>query len=136
MQQDESLREELLAEVEAIAAILVEHAPESETLGLIDVPTLEALRQTRLLRIYCSRELGGLELDPVTWVEILEALARTDASASWVVGILGGGRLNIPTIQNQTNRTTGREQFVEKWKRRRIRSTPINSRVALQSPTR
>ena len=90
MHQDESLREELVAEVKAIAPILVEHSSESERLGRLDAPTMEALRRTRLLHLFCPRELGGLEADPVTALEVLEALARIDASASWVVGILGG----------------------------------------------
>lgn len=87
MQQHESPRE-LLAEIEAIAPILVEHAPESEKLGRLDDATWDALRKTRLLRFLCPRELGGDEADPVTQLEVIEALARVDASASWVVGNL------------------------------------------------
>ncbi len=90
MQQDERLRNELLAEVESIAPILAEHAALSEKLGRLDAPTVEAMRTTRLLRIACPRELGGLEVDPVTQLEVLEALARIDASASWGLGILAG----------------------------------------------
>lgn len=90
MQQDGSLRQELLAEIEAIAPILAEHTPESERLGRLDDPTTEALRKTRLARLLCPRELGGLEADPLTTLEVIEALARIDASASWVVGILAG----------------------------------------------
>src|SRR5262249_7009084 len=37
----------------------------------------------------CPREMGGEEADPVTQLEVWEALARIDASTSWVVGILG-----------------------------------------------
>ncbi len=88
MRQDELLRNELLAEVESIAPILAEHAPQSEKLGRLDGPTIAALRSTRLLRSGCPRELGGLEIDPVTLIEVLEALARIDASASWVLGII------------------------------------------------
>jgi indole-3-acetate monooxygenase len=88
MQEHESLRNELLAEVGAIAPILAEHAPESEKLGRLDNATFEGLRNTRLLRFICPRELGGDEADPITQLEVLEALARIDASASWVVGIL------------------------------------------------
>jgi alkylation response protein AidB-like acyl-CoA dehydrogenase len=90
MQQQDSPREELLADVEAIAPILAEHAPGSEKLGRLDDGTLEALHKTRLLRSICPRELGGVEADPVTLLEVFEALARIDASASWVVGISGG----------------------------------------------
>jgi indole-3-acetate monooxygenase len=89
MLQNESLREELLAEVDSIAPILAEHAPESEKLGRLDAPSIEAVRGTRLLRSFVPRELGGLEVDPVTATLILEALARIDGSAGWTIGILG-----------------------------------------------
>ena len=88
MQSEESLRDELLAEVEAVAPILTEHAPQSEKLGLLDAPTVEALRKTRLPRFICPRDLGGYEADPLTAMEVLEAVARIDGSAGWTLGIL------------------------------------------------
>jgi alkylation response protein AidB-like acyl-CoA dehydrogenase len=86
--QDELLRNELLAEVDSIAPILAEHAPLSEKLGRLDAPSIEAMRGTRLLRLFAPRDLGGLEAHPVTAIVVLEALARIDASASWTLGIL------------------------------------------------
>jgi alkylation response protein AidB-like acyl-CoA dehydrogenase len=91
--QDERLRNELLAEVDSIAPILAEHAPLSEKLGRQDAPSIEALRSTRLVRMFAPRELGGLEADPVTAILVLEALARIDGSASWTIGILGSSAL-------------------------------------------
>src|SRR5215475_552606 len=88
MQSEESLREELLAEVAAVAPLLTQHAPQSEKLGRLNEPTVEALRKTRLLRFACPRELGGEEADPVTVMEVLEAVARIDGSAGWTLGIL------------------------------------------------
>ena len=44
MQSDESLRDELLAEVAALAPILTERAPQSEKLGRLDEPTITADR--------------------------------------------------------------------------------------------
>ena len=91
--QDELLRNELLAEVDSIAPILAEHAPLSEKLGRLDGPCIEAVRGTRLLRMFCPRELGGLEVNPVTAILVLEALARIDGSAGWTIGILGQSAL-------------------------------------------
>src|SRR5215472_4892971 len=88
MLSGESLRDELLAEVETVAPVLTEHAPQSEKLGRLDEPTVEALRKTRLLRFACPRELGGYEADPVTAMEVLEAVTRIDGSAGWTLGIL------------------------------------------------
>lgn len=88
MHQNESLREELLAEITAIAPILAEQAPESEKLGCLSDAAWEPLRRSRLLGFLAPRELGGDEADPLTQVEVIEALARIDASVSWVVGNL------------------------------------------------
>src|SRR5215469_8887219 len=105
MKSDESLRDELLAEVEAVAPVLREHASQSEKLGRLDEATVEALRTTRLLRFACPRELGGYEADPVTAMELLEAVARIDGSAGWTLGILAltsaiaGAFLPVKTAQ-------------------------------------
>jgi len=105
MQFNDSLRDELLAEVEAVAPILTEHAPQSEKLGYLDEPTVEALRKTRLLRFGCPRDLRGDEADPVTTMEVLEAVARIDGSAGWTLRILAltsaiaGAFLPVKTAQ-------------------------------------
>jgi indole-3-acetate monooxygenase len=91
--QDELLRTELLADVDSIAPILAEHAPLSEKLGRLDDSSIQAVRSTRLLRIFCPRELGGLEVDPVTAILVLEALARIDGSSGWTIGILSSAAL-------------------------------------------
>jgi alkylation response protein AidB-like acyl-CoA dehydrogenase len=105
MQSADSLRNELLAEVEAVAPTLTEHAPQSEKLSRLDEPTVEALRKTRLLRFACPRELGGYEADPVTAMEVLEAATRIDGAAGWTLGILAltsaiaGAFLPVKTAQ-------------------------------------
>jgi alkylation response protein AidB-like acyl-CoA dehydrogenase len=105
MKSDESLRDELLAEVAAVAPILTEHAPQSEKLGCVDEPTIDALRKTRLLRFACPRDLGGDEADPLTVMEVLEAVTRIDGSAGWTLGILAltsamaGAFLPVKTAQ-------------------------------------
>lgn len=98
MQQEELLRNELLAEVESIAPILAEHAPLSEKLGRLDDATFEAIRSTRLLRCVCPRELVGLEAGPVTGMEIYEGVARIDGSAGWVLGILAGSSAIVASL--------------------------------------
>jgi len=93
MPRNESLREELLSEVDSLAPILADHAASSEKLGRLDAPSIEAVRGTRLLGLFAPRELGGLEADPVTVALILEALARIDGSAGWTIGILSNSAI-------------------------------------------
>ena len=90
MERNVQLRRELLAEVEAVAPTLAEHAADSEALARLNELSIEALRKTRLLRFICPKERGGEEADPVTQLEIIEALAKIDGSAAWIAGILAG----------------------------------------------
>jgi indole-3-acetate monooxygenase len=106
---NESLREELLAEVDSIAPVLAGHAPLSEKLGRMDAPSIEAVRSTRLLGLFAPRELGGVEADPVTVALVLEALARIDGSASWTIGILG----SAPVFGAYLPAATARRIFAE-----------------------
>jgi alkylation response protein AidB-like acyl-CoA dehydrogenase len=88
MERNVQLRRELLAEVAAVAPTLAEHAADSEGLARLNAPSIEALRNTRLLSFICPKERGGDEADPLTHLEIIEALAKIDGSAAWTVGIL------------------------------------------------
>jgi alkylation response protein AidB-like acyl-CoA dehydrogenase len=62
-------------------------------LGCLDDRSVQAVRGTRLLLIFCPRELGGLEADPVTATLVLEALARMDGPTGWTIGILSSAAL-------------------------------------------
>ncbi len=89
------LRDELLAEVDEIALLLAEHAPAAERVGHIDMSAIEAVRRTRLLQLFCPRELGGLEADPVTATLVLEALGKIDGATAWTIGILGSSSIFV-----------------------------------------
>ena len=104
MHSDESLRGELLAEVEAVAPILTQYAAESEKLGRLNEPTVEALRKTRLLRFACPRDLGGDEADPFTVMEVLEAVTRIDGSAHFRRRRTADGRDDSAQGQRRTRR--------------------------------
>jgi alkylation response protein AidB-like acyl-CoA dehydrogenase len=46
---------------------------------------VDALHEAGLFRLLLPRLLGGAELDPPTFVQVTEALARVDASTAWVI---------------------------------------------------
>ncbi len=48
-------------------------------------PLLQALLDAGLYRLLLPRALDGAELDPLTFVHVIEALALADASTAWVV---------------------------------------------------
>src|SRR5260370_15284604 len=98
MERNLQLRDELLADVGAVAPTLAEHAADSEGLARLNAPSIEALRKTRLLRFICPKERGGDEADPVTHLEIIEALAKIDGSAAWSVGVMAATSSNVAAV--------------------------------------
>src|SRR5436190_20125602 len=76
--------------VEAIREIAPElsaRALVTERLGTLPPDLVETVRRAGLFRLATPRELGGLELDPATIVEVFEGLARADGSAGWTIMI-------------------------------------------------
>ncbi len=63
-----------------------EHAQRSEELGQLAPPVVEALHTEGLLGMWVPRTLrGGLELDPVTSLKVIENVSYGDPSAGWVL---------------------------------------------------
>ncbi|MEU1628507.1 acyl-CoA dehydrogenase family protein [Streptomyces sp. NPDC020096] len=88
-------REQLLASVQRIAEVIQADAPNAERERTLPQDTLTAFRAEGLFKMGAPRELGGLETDPVTQVEVFEAVARLDGSAAWslMIGAQGVGTL-------------------------------------------
>lgn len=76
-------RAHLLAAVEAIRDVVAAGAEEGERLRTLPPATVRALAGSGLLALKVPESLGGAEADPVTQLEVLEALSRVDASAGW-----------------------------------------------------
>ncbi len=53
-------------------------------------PLVRQLAEAGLFRMFVPRSLGGAELDPVSRMDIIEELARADASVAWCVEIGSG----------------------------------------------
>jgi len=75
--------EDYLARVQRIAATIEAEAQASER-GLRLTPTLQAaLHQEGLFRLLLPRPFGGFETDPPTFFQVMEEVAKHDASTAW-----------------------------------------------------
>ncbi|MYA62938.1 MAG: hypothetical protein F4X94_10255, partial [Dehalococcoidia bacterium] len=77
----------LLDAVESVRDVVAASADESERLGTLAPDAVAAIRDAGLFTLKLPRSLGGAEADPVTQIEVIEALAYIDASAGWCLMI-------------------------------------------------
>ena len=77
---------DVIARAKRVGALARKHAKESEELGKLAEPVAEALHSEGLLGMWVPRTLrGGLELDPVSSLEVIENVSYGDPSAGWVL---------------------------------------------------
>jgi alkylation response protein AidB-like acyl-CoA dehydrogenase len=69
--------------------LIREHAQSLDE-GRIPPPLIEALYDTGVFKAMLPREVGGLEVEPVEWLQMIEELARINASAGWMAFIQSG----------------------------------------------
>ena len=77
----------LLDAVESVRDVVAASADESERLGTLAPDAVTAIRDACLFTLKLPQSLGGAEADPVTQIEVIEALAYIDASAGWCLMI-------------------------------------------------
>lgn len=82
-------RDALLAAAAACRETVEEQAPRSEQAGTLTPATLDALVQARLFRAFLPASLGGVEADPLTLLELVEAISQQDGSTGWCLGMGG-----------------------------------------------
>jgi alkylation response protein AidB-like acyl-CoA dehydrogenase len=76
-------REALLAAVERVRETILAGAAAAEENATLPPATVAALYEAGLFSVKLPAELGGAEADPVTQMEVFEAIARLDPSAGW-----------------------------------------------------
>jgi alkylation response protein AidB-like acyl-CoA dehydrogenase len=88
-------RAALLAAVDGVRETLVQCAAESEAGATLAPTAVAALDQAGLFTLKLPRELGGAEADPLTQIEVIEAVSAIEPSAGWCV-MIGATGLALP----------------------------------------
>lgn len=73
----------ILGRVNEIDPVIRKHSDEAETARRLSQPVVDAMRWAGVFRMAMPAAWGGPELDVCTQVEVIERLARADASAAW-----------------------------------------------------
>ena len=73
----------------SLEPLIREHAEVLEE-GRVPPPLVEALYDAGVFKAMLPREVGGLEVEPVEWLRMIEEFARINASVGWMAFIQSG----------------------------------------------
>ena len=80
------LQPNIAERVQRVANLARDNAAQSEALGQLAPPVVEAMHKEGLLGMWVPKAVkGGLELDPLASLEVIEKVAYGDPSAGWVL---------------------------------------------------
>ncbi|MGB6537508.1 MAG: acyl-CoA dehydrogenase family protein [Xanthobacteraceae bacterium] len=83
---DERTKVDCLANARALAPAIAAAAVRIEAARELPADLVEALHEARLFRMLVPRSLGGEEISPVEYVQVIEEIAKADASTAWCIG--------------------------------------------------
>src|SRR5215510_10859978 len=90
----EEKRRVLLQAVDSVRETLATGAEEAEARRTLPEASVAALRESGLLALMLPAMLGGAEADPITQLEVIEAMSAIDPSTGWTFAI-GTGALGL-----------------------------------------
>lgn len=78
----------LLADVDAVLPIVLEHAAAAERLGRVPDAVVDALSAAGMFRAVTPCQYGGLEVDPASFFEAAYRIASRCASSGWFAALV------------------------------------------------
>lgn len=78
-------RDDLMTAARKLAPSIRAAADETERNRTLPEPIVQALADAGLYRMFLPRSLGGGEIEPLTYFDVIEELTRADSTAGWSV---------------------------------------------------
>jgi alkylation response protein AidB-like acyl-CoA dehydrogenase len=95
---------ELVEKARALRPLIEAEAAQTERSGALSAPLLAALHEARLFRMLLPRSVGGFELPPADFIDVLVQLAAADASTAWMIAQGCGCSLSAAYLDPETAR--------------------------------
>ena len=80
----------MISRAEAVRPAVDAASNEIESTRRLPPDLLDKLHEARLFRLLLPRSSDGIETDPVTFFQVIETIARADASTAWCLSQAGG----------------------------------------------
>jgi alkylation response protein AidB-like acyl-CoA dehydrogenase len=98
MRRAETRGIDYLQRARELAPILAVASDEIEELRELPERIVEVLIEGGFFRMLLPRSLGGAELDPLTYIQVLEEIAKADPSTAWCLGQNSGCSMSAPYL--------------------------------------
>lgn len=82
---DRSADQQLLEAAWSLGPVIRAHAEASEHARRLARPVIDALAAAGMFRLFAPASLGGFEVSPVAYAQIVEAISTFDSAAGWVL---------------------------------------------------
>lgn len=102
---DQLSKPDPVARARDLGAAIEAAAEALERTQRIPAPLLDALHETRLLRMLLPRAVGGDEVEPWVYLRAVEEVGRHDASIGWNVFVANSSALIAPFLAPEVART-------------------------------
>ena len=76
----------LLEKIRSLAPLVERHRDALDRERRLPKPIFDAVVDADLLRLWVPKGLGGPELSPLDFMQVVEAVSELDASIGWIVG--------------------------------------------------
>jgi indole-3-acetate monooxygenase len=83
----------LIRKARELAPLIRRCREEIDATRQLPTELVEAMRAGGLFRLFVPAKFGGFEVDPITFVKIIEEISAVDGSAGWVVSVCAVGGL-------------------------------------------
>jgi len=91
----------LLGEIDALVPLIAASATRAEADRRVPRHIQQRLKTAGLYRMVLPRSLGGLNLDPAAFMEVVQRVARVDGSLGWLAAVAGIGPLFAPVLGSE-----------------------------------
>ncbi len=108
--------DDYVARAQALAPLLKDAADEIEAERQLPPRVVEALIAGGFFKLLIPRSLGGAELHPLSYVQVLETLARAEPSTAWSLGQNSGCSMTAAYLEPEIAREIfGPRQGILAW---------------------
>lgn len=107
---------DFIARARRLAPRIEAAAPRIEAARELTQDVVAALHDAELYRLLLPRSCGGAELDPAVFAQVIEEIARADASTAWCIGQAAGCAMSAAYLKPEIARAIfGDRNAVVAW---------------------